>query len=393
MQWATRWALLAALSGCGGATRAPSSARNESAGDGWHRLARDGISLAYRDDDAAGAPGLLDLLVQGRARVEAFFGAEFPQAIAVYVYPDRDSLTAHWREAWRMPALETECWMVASGEADELTLLSPRVWASEACEHDAGDRVRTAALLTHELVHVFHGQHVTGRSFVGMDDVGWFVEGLATHASGQLELGYLASAAEAIAAGKDPIHLREAWSGKYRYGVCGSIVGRIDGRLGRDGLRALLRLRTEAELLAAIGLTEAALLADWKQAIVEGASTVSITPPWSITYHDGSGNGYRLWQNDAVAHFEYTPVTPAMSSSGTYSGGAPARGDLTAAQVRELWTSIDALARETSLHANARAKGTGAFTTTTPTASNTFLIRSGDRLHELDAALARIRLP
>lgn len=156
---------------------------------------------------------------------------------------------------------------------------------------------------------------------------------------------------------------------------------------------SLLRLRTEAELLAAISLTEAALLAGWKHAITEGASTVSIPPPWSITYHDGSGNGYRLWQDDAVAHFEYTPVTPAMSSSGTYSGGAPARGDLTAAQVRELWTTIDALARETALHASVRAKGTGTFTATTSTASSTFLIRSSDQLRELDTALARIRLP
>lgn len=390
----TRPALMAALlalatTACG----TPATRASGGTDDDWQRIAGDGITLAYRTADAATAPALLDLLVSGRKQVEAFFDAPFPAPFTVFVYPDRDSLTAHWQQAWGLPALEAQCWMVASGEADELTVLSPRVWATQACEHDAGDRARTAALLTHELVHVFHGQHVVGRSFDGMDDVGWWVEGLATHAAGQLELGYLASAEEAIAADQQPAHLREAWSGKYRYGVCGSIVSWIDARLGRARLRELLQLRTEAALLAAIGLKEDELLSAWKRTVVEGASTVNLTPPWSISYHDGNANGYRLWQDAEVAQYEYTPVTPATSSSGTYSGGDPARGELTAAQAGEVWTRVEALARDASLHVAARAKGTGAFEVTTAGETRRFIVAAGERLRELDAALAPYRLP
>ena len=47
---------------------------------------------------------------------------------------------------------------------------------------------RVQALIAHELVHVYHGQRSPRPDFHGMDDVGWFVEGLAVLASGQLEL-------------------------------------------------------------------------------------------------------------------------------------------------------------------------------------------------------------
>jgi hypothetical protein len=47
--------------------------------------------------------------------------------------------------------------MVASGIANTLTILTPRVWKTEAAEHDPDDRDRFRELVAHELVHVFHG--------------------------------------------------------------------------------------------------------------------------------------------------------------------------------------------------------------------------------------------
>ena len=43
-----------------------------------------------------------------------------------------------------------------------------------------------------------------------MDDVGWFVEGLATYASGQLEGAKFATAREAIEKGNAPKELEKA---------------------------------------------------------------------------------------------------------------------------------------------------------------------------------------
>ena len=56
-------------------------------------------------------------------------------------------------------------------------------------------------LITHELVHTYHGQHNPTRDFTGMDDLGWFVEGLATYASGQMAHSHAGDAKAALAAG------------------------------------------------------------------------------------------------------------------------------------------------------------------------------------------------
>src|SRR6516165_2607432 len=77
--------------------------------------------------------------------------------------------------------------MVASGVADRMVILSPRVWKTQAAEHDPADAEHLRDLIAHELVHVYHGQHNPRPDFDGMDDSGWFVEGLAVYVSGQLE--------------------------------------------------------------------------------------------------------------------------------------------------------------------------------------------------------------
>jgi hypothetical protein len=246
---------------------APRLASTAALTEGWQRFEIGGVTVVATGADQGEVPGVSRMTAAARGQVEDFFGRPFPSAFEVTIYPDRASLDAYWRKAWSMPDFSSQCWMVASGTADGLRLLSPRTWAAEACEHNAADNARVQALITHEIAHVFHGQNLPDQSFDGMDDVAWFVEGLATYVSGQLELGYLAPASEAIAEGKAPAALSSAWSGKFRYGVCGSIVRFIDSRQGRPGLLEMLPLKTEAELLGAVGLSEDELLAAWRASV------------------------------------------------------------------------------------------------------------------------------
>lgn len=105
--------------------------------------------------------------------------------------------------------------------------------AVEACEHDAAE-----------------GQHDPTRDFDGADEVGWFAEGLAVVVAGQLDRGRMSDPREAVRAGAVPVRLADAWSGRYRYGVSGSLVRYIDGMRGRDAVRDRLAVTTQAQLLA-----------------------------------------------------------------------------------------------------------------------------------------------
>jgi hypothetical protein len=123
---------------------------------------------------------------RGAREAERFFSEPFSRPFDLRVFPDRPSLTAFWRRAWNAPEFEPQCWMVASGTAGTLAVLSPGAWKAEACEHDPRDRAATQKLLTHEIVHVYHGQRSPDPEFQDSEEVGWFVEGLAVLVSGQL---------------------------------------------------------------------------------------------------------------------------------------------------------------------------------------------------------------
>src|SRR5262249_16871489 len=145
-----------------------------------------------------------------------------------------------WQAAWHAPDLHSECWMVASGTGPELDVLSPRVWKSEACEHDPADSAHTARLLTHEIVHVYHGQPNPRPDFDRLDAIGRLVEGLATDASGQLDHEHAGQPREAIESGKAPARLADGWSGTYRYAVSGSLVRYVDLKWGRTMVTRML---------------------------------------------------------------------------------------------------------------------------------------------------------
>ena len=118
--------------------------------------------------------------------------------------------------------------------------------------------------MAHEAVHVYHGQVNPSPDIGLLEDVGWFVEGLATYVSGQLEAEHAGRAGEAIAAGSGPDRLADAWTGPYRYGVAGSLAAYIDVEWGRDVLRAALTAQTTAELLGLLGASEEDFLAGWE---------------------------------------------------------------------------------------------------------------------------------
>ncbi|HET9864800.1 MAG TPA: hypothetical protein VFP37_15260 [Steroidobacteraceae bacterium] len=202
------------------------------------------------------------LVSKGRDDVETFFKARFPETIHVTVAASRAGFNQAFPAAWGMS--QTECWMVGVGVADFLVLLSPSAWAREACDHDPADASELQRIVTHELVHVFHGQRNPSRDFTGAEELGWFIEGLAVLASGQLEAARLARTTEAVRAGDVPKTLNDAWSGPHRYGRAGSIVQYLDEKYGRTTLIALLPLVKQADLLARLGISEQQLLRDWQ---------------------------------------------------------------------------------------------------------------------------------
>lgn len=244
-----------------------SAAAAQPAPPAWRAVAGEGFTLEVTDADQDRAAELAKVLAGGRGEVEAFFGRPFPRSVAVKLFPDRALLTAFWREEWKAPDFKPECWMVATGTARNLTVLSPRVWKKEACDHDPGDAVAVSRLLTHELVHVFHGQSSPSPDFDGLEGIDWFVEGLATYASGQLDAQRLSRARDAVAAGKGPARLADVWKGPNRYGFAGSLIAYVDGRWGRKTLVEMLRGTAQAGLLATLGVDEGQLLEGWRASL------------------------------------------------------------------------------------------------------------------------------
>jgi hypothetical protein len=206
------------------------------------------------------------VLTDCQRTVESFFGRPFARHFDFVVFPDRAAFDQSFPPSWGIE--HTECWMVACGVADRLCLLSPSVWREQACEHDPDDATHVRGIVAHELVHVFHGQSNPSGDFSAVEGLDWFVEGLATYASGQLEEHHVLSAADAIGAGAAPEHLADAWKGKYRYGVSGSLVRFLDRRLGRGVINQMLSATTQPQVLSLAGMSESELLSQWRESVL-----------------------------------------------------------------------------------------------------------------------------
>jgi formylglycine-generating enzyme required for sulfatase activity len=241
---------------------------------------------AERDKDVAAA--LMLYIQEGLKKVERFFGQPFKQTFEVEVFPNRAAFDKYFLTRWKIP--KTEAWMVASGVADRMVILSPRVWKTEAVEHDPADTGHIRDLIAHELVHVYHGQYSPRPDFDGMDNIGWFVEGLAVYVSGQLERSHRTAAGEALKAGKAPTRLADAWSGRYRYGVSGSMAEFVHQRYGLAVVKKMLVVVSNEEALNLLNTTEGEFLEAWK-AHVSGQPADDPTTTVALSAFNGSTAG------------------------------------------------------------------------------------------------------
>lgn len=233
----------------------------------WITVEREQFSLRYTDDDAGNLADYEKMIVLGIQQAEAFFSEKFKEKFLVVIHPGRATLDSTWRSDWGMPEFKSECWMVASGIGKKLDMIAPGRWTQESCEHDGNDTVKTQKLITHELIHVFHGQHNISSDFSNVTGLDWFIEGLATYASGQCDSLRMAEVRKAIAENKIPPSLQQFRAGKLRYGLSGSVVMYLDQTYGRATMVALLPFNTIEGLMTHLKLTEGALLKDWREMI------------------------------------------------------------------------------------------------------------------------------
>ena len=196
-----------------------------------------------------------------RAAIEHFFGRPFVDPVKVTIAAGRKEFDAAIPVNWGVTP--SQCWMVGAGIYDRLIVLSPNAWAKDACDHKAGDIAEAGTIVRHELTHVIHGQYNPTHDFTGMDDEAWFIEGLATYVSGQLDGDRLARAQAMLEAGQGPKSLADAWSGKEKYGLSGSMAAYIDDKYGREMLINLLDKTSNALILRQLGATEVSFLAGW----------------------------------------------------------------------------------------------------------------------------------
>jgi hypothetical protein len=225
------------------------------------------FTLNFTQHDSSVANSINEELRKGLDKVRDFFNSPYKEKFGVYIFRSRKSLDEEWRKSWGVPDFNSECWMVASGVGSRLDLLSPLNWKNEACEHNASDSIHVNRILTHELVHVYHGQINPNHDFAGMDEMGWFVEGLAVLVSGQLTDSKIYELKEVKAKNLFPLQLKNAWSGKYRYPVCGSLVRFVEKKYGREILFKLMKCTRNDECLKLLKTTEADLLDGWRESI------------------------------------------------------------------------------------------------------------------------------
>jgi hypothetical protein len=229
----------------------------------WITGKRIGYQLFYCESDIKYRTDYIVFIDEGIKTVQSFFSTPFKNEFSVYIHPDRKSMDIQWGKDWNQPGFKSECWMVASGVASRIDILSPEKWVREACEHDFADKLKTQQLITHELVHVFHGQLNTSPDFSDVTGIDWFVEGLAVYASGQCDKQRIYEIKSAVRRNAIPNSLDNFWSGNLKYGLSGSLVMYIDGRFGRHKLTELLKFNRKSDILNTLNISEQDLLKGW----------------------------------------------------------------------------------------------------------------------------------
>jgi hypothetical protein len=233
----------------------------------WLTEKHKGYTLFYTSIDKQNKKEYNKFVENGITSVKTFFHSSYTKEFNVYIHPNRNSLDSTWQKDWDMPNFKSECWMVASGVDRKLDMISPKLWDKEACEHIYSETNKTQNLITHELVHVYHGQQNISPDFSDTEGIDWFVEGLATFASGQCDSIRIKEVKKAIDNNTIPKSLDNFWTGKIKYGLSGSVVMFIDHKYGRVKLKELLHLNKKAAIFSILKTTESEFLDDWKKYI------------------------------------------------------------------------------------------------------------------------------
>ncbi|HET9746174.1 MAG TPA: hypothetical protein VFP97_10715 [Chitinophagaceae bacterium] len=233
----------------------------------WKKLSESGYTIYYTAVDSNEVKSIGVNLKSGIEHIASFFNHKFQDTFKVYVFPDRSSLDGQWRRDWNDPTFKSECWMIASGIAHRLDILSPNSWKKEACDHNASDTAEIKEVIWHELVHVFHGQHNPDHTFSYIEKLDWLVEGVATYVSGQLDDKRIQPVRQMIIDNKIPSSLDDLWKGQNKYGLSGSLVAFIDRKYGRQKVFELLNHVNKQNALKNLAISENQLLSDWKSSI------------------------------------------------------------------------------------------------------------------------------
>ena len=216
-------------------------------------------------------------VVEGSLRIQDFFGQPFQKPYKVEVVPNRAAFDKIFHDRWGVD--HTDSWAVAAGVSDGLFILTPRVWKTQATEHDPNNAGHVRGIIWHELVHVYHGQMNPSHDFDGMDDLSWLIEGVAVYVSGQIDREHRGDDIAMLRAGKWPESLATVWTGRYRYGGAGSLVQYVDQRYGRAKLFEILRMTKQQDVLNALSTNEQGLLKDWKASVARKLPRIGLTVP------------------------------------------------------------------------------------------------------------------
>src|SRR5262245_48835067 len=117
----------------------------------WKKKEFTDFHLYYTTPDEAIISTLEKDVHAGIKETKSFFDLPFKKRFDVYIFPNRDELNKQWRKDWNMPDFNSQCWMVASGVANRLDVLSPLSWKKEACDHNPSDSVEISRIIFHEL--------------------------------------------------------------------------------------------------------------------------------------------------------------------------------------------------------------------------------------------------
>ena len=132
---------------------------------------------------------------------------------------------------------------------------------------------------------------------------------------------------------------------------------------GAGGEKSIVFYKKNVEVFAVnaqelLPLDETSDLTKYHQlfcAVLDRARFANLPHDFVYRYHDGSGNVWSIGPQKIV----YQPVSPAMSSSGTYSGGEPFEKAISVAQFTEIEALLKAGVANKAIHEDSRLKGSG----------------------------------